>query len=169
MAEWSIERVADNDAAAIEQVRELFAEYHAWLGEVVCSARLAEEIASLPGPYAAPAGCLFLARDAESIPLGCIGVRPHEEGRCEIKRLYVREAARGSGLGRSLIDSALEAARSMGYREALVSTLPDSMPVAAAMYARLGFEECDPFFDHSYVGEGYGIAYFRLVLGEGGQ
>jgi carbonic anhydrase len=159
--EWSIERVADDDALAIEQVRELFAEYHEWLGAVVCSARLAEEVASLPGPYAAPSGRLFLAHDAE---LGCIGVRQHEGERCEIKRLYVRESARGTGLGRALIEAAIEVARDLGYAEALVSTLPEMMPVAAAMYERLGFEETTPFFDHSHVGEGYGMAYLRLEL-----
>ncbi|HSK46779.1 MAG TPA: GNAT family N-acetyltransferase, partial [Coriobacteriia bacterium] len=142
----------------------LFKEYHEWLGEVVCSARLAEEIASLPGPYAAPTGRLFIARDASGEPAGCIGVRPHEGARAEIKRLYVRSTARGSRLGSALIATAIEAARELGYAEALVTTLPETMPVAAGMYERLGFTEVEPFFDHSGVGETVPMKYLRLSL-----
>jgi GNAT superfamily N-acetyltransferase len=166
VTDWRIEQVLDDDQQAIEQVRELFAEYHRWLGEVVCSARLGEEIVSLPGPYAAPAGRLFIARDLAGVPTGCIGVRPHEGERCEIKRLYVRRVARGTGLGRALIEQAIEAAAALGYAEALVTTLPDTMPVAAAMYARLGFTETEPFFDHSHVEKQVPMTYLRLVLGE---
>jgi GNAT superfamily N-acetyltransferase len=164
VSEWLIDRVADDDSATLDAVRELFAEYHEWLGEVVCSARLAEEIAGLPGPYARPTGALFLARATEGVVIGCIGVRPHEAMRAEIKRLYVRPTARGTGLGRALITTAIDAARELGYREALVSTLPETMPVAAAMYERLGFEEIEPFFDHSGVGENAPMRYLRLTL-----
>ena len=164
MSEWLIVRVADHDAETLDAVRKLFTEYHEWLGEVVCSARLAEEIAGLPGPYARPTGAVFLARATDGTALGCIGVRPHEATRAEIKRLYVRPAARGTGLGRALITTAIGEARELGYREALVSTLPETMPVAAAMYERLGFEETAPFFDHSGVGEDAPMRYLRLVL-----
>lgn len=170
MLEFELLRVPDDDAAAIDVVRALFREYHEWLGDVVCSARLAEEIATLPGPYADPAGRLFLASVCgstgvgEDAALGCIGVRPHHGDACEIKRLYVRPAGRGIGVGRALIGAAIEAARDLGYAEALVTTLPDSMPVAAGMYARLGFEESEPFLDHSHVDEGVTMAYLRLRL-----
>jgi len=87
VSEWRIETVADDDFETLELVRELFAEYHEWLGAVVCSARLAEEIADLPGPYASPDGRLWIARDESGRPVGCIGVRRHEGRRAEIKRL----------------------------------------------------------------------------------
>lgn len=163
-AEWAIEAVIDDDAQAIEQVRELFREYHKWLGAVVCSKRLAEEIADLPGPYASPAGRLFIARDVAGEPLGCVGVRPHHGPAAEIKRLYVRPAGRGSGLGRALLDVAIEAARELGYAEALVTTLPDSMPTAREMYVRSGFAATDPFVDHSHVDDGVRMEYLRLEL-----
>ncbi len=165
MAEPVIERVADHDAESLELVRELFREYHEWLGEVVCSVRLAEEIANLPGPYAAPSGALYLARLADGgAPVGCIGVRPHHGSACEIKRLYVRAQARGTGLGGTLIRTAIETARELGYAEALVTTLPDTMPVAAAMYERLGFSETEPFLDMSYVDGSVRMTYLRLAL-----
>lgn len=178
---WEIVRAPDDDAHVIEEVRELFREYHAWLGEVVCSRRLSEEIADLPGPYAAPAGRLFLARTraAEGVPeegapvvraaaagtaLGCVGVRPHHADACEVKRLYVTREARGTGLGRALLETALAAAREIGYREALVTTLPDAMPTAREMYLRHGFEPTAPFVDHSHVDEGVRLEYLRLEL-----
>jgi len=164
VAEWLIEQVSDDDAETVNQVRELFQEYHEWLGEVVCSARLAEEIADLPGPYSSPKGRLFIARDADGAPIGCIGVRPHEGSRAEIKRLYVRPAARGTRLGSALIREAISAARALGYEEALVTTLPETMPVAAAMYQRLGFDEIEPFLDFSAVGENVPMKYLRLSL-----
>ncbi|HET6352045.1 MAG TPA: GNAT family N-acetyltransferase [Coriobacteriia bacterium] len=164
MPERSIVPVADEDLATIEEIRELFAEYYEWLGEVVCSYRLAEEIANLPGPYAAPSGRLFIARDAAGGVLGCAGVRPHSPGRAEIKRLYVRPAARGTGLGRALAEAAIEAARQLGYVEALISTLPDSMPVAAPMYARMGFVETECFADHDHADEGVTMLYLAKRL-----
>lgn len=162
--DWSIERVPDDDACGIEKVRDLFREYHAWLGEVVCSNRLAEEIADLPGPYASPAGRLYIARNRAGEPVGCIGVRPHHQRAAEIKRLYVRPAGRGSGLGRALLDVAIEAARELGYSEALVTTLPDSMPRAREMYARSSFVTTAPFVDHSHVDDGVSMEYLRLKL-----
>lgn len=164
MPECSIVEVADDDATRLEQVRELFREYHEWLGEVVCSVRLAEEIAELPGPYASPHGRLYLARAEDGTPAACIGVRPHHGAAAEIKRLYVRPAWRGTGLGSALIRLAIDAARELGYAEALVTTLPETMPVAAAMYERLGFEPTEPFLDHSHVDERVPMAYLRLGL-----
>jgi carbonic anhydrase len=164
MAEWRIEQIEDDDASRLEQVRELFREYHEWLGEVVCSIRLAEEIADLPGPYALPEGRLYLATAQDGVPVGCIGVRPHHGSACEIKRLYVRPQARGTGLGSALVSIAIEASRELGYAEAFVTTLPETMPVAAAMYERLGFEPTEPFLDHSHVDESVPMTYLRLGL-----
>lgn len=148
----------------IADVRALFEEYYAWLGEVVCSRRLAEEIASLPGPYAAPTGRLLLARDADGLPVGVVGIRPHEAGGAEIKRLYVRPGARRAGLGKRLADEAVSAARELGYHRALITTLPDSMEHALRMYRRMGFTETSPFTDHSHVNEHVRMIYLERRL-----
>ena len=154
------------DGRDMADVRALFEEYHAWLGEVVCSRRLAEEIASLPGPYAAPAGRLLLAVDTGGRAVGVVGVRPHEAGGAEIKRLYVRPEARTAGLGRRLMDEAVAAARSLGYGRALITTLPDSMGSALRMYERMGFTPTTPFVDHSHVSEDVRMVYLELRLDE---
>ena len=162
--DWRFETVTGESPVLVEQVRELFTEYHAWLGEVVCSQRLAEEIASLPGPYAPPEGRLLLARDRAGEPVGVVGVRPFETGVCEMKRLYVRPDSRGAGLGRLLARKAIGAAQELGYLEMRLTTLPGAMEPALAMYRSLGFEDTKPFTDHSHVAAGVDITFMRLEL-----
>ena len=151
-------------AADIEDAKALFSEYHEWLGEVVCSRSLGQETAELPGVYAPPGGRLLIARGDDGAALGIIGVRPFAEGICEIKRLFVRPAARGKGVGRELADAALAAARAMGYEAARLTTLPDSMGVALAFYREQGFVEVEPFYDHSHVAEGIDMLFMELEL-----
>jgi GNAT superfamily N-acetyltransferase len=88
-------------AADIAQARELFMEYQATLGVDLCFQGFAEELASLPGCYARPAGRLLLASNESSV-LGVVALRPILDTDCEMKRLYVRSAGRGAGRGRRL-------------------------------------------------------------------
>lgn len=77
-------------------------------------------------------------------PIGCVAFRPLEEGRCELKRLYVRANGRGMGAGGKLVAAALEGARLAGYRAILLDTLPQ-MQEAIRMYRKLGFREIPPY------------------------
>jgi ribosomal protein S18 acetylase RimI-like enzyme len=104
------------------------------------------ELASLPGKYAPPAGELLLARLEGGAAVGCVGLRPlAEAGGCEIKRLYLKDAARGTGLGRALTLAVIARAREIGYRELRLDTLP-SMTAAIALYRQLGFVEIAPYY-----------------------
>jgi len=94
-------RIVDGDSAErIELVRELFVEYSESLGVDLCFQNFAEELAGLPGEYARPKGRLLLAFDEPELA-GCGALRAIDDAVCEMKRVYVREAFRGKGVGRT--------------------------------------------------------------------
>ena len=119
--------------------RKLFEEYAAWVSVDLSFQDFAGELKRLPGDYAPPGGVLFLAW-SEALPAGCIAVRRIDDGDCEMKRLYVRDAFRGLSAGERLAREAIEWARAKGYRRMLLDTLP-SMRSAHRLYERLGFVE----------------------------
>lgn len=149
-------RSADGPAE-IAQAGAIFREYAASLGFDLAFQDFDAELASLPGDYAAPAGELLLAWvDGELA--GCGGIRAMPDcdyaNACEMKRLYVRPAFRGLGLGRLLAEALLDAGRSRGYSHMLLDTL-DEMETARELYASLGFEEIPPYYYNPIAGAHY--------------
>ena len=127
----------------VADARMLFQEYEQAIGVDLCFQGFARELATLPKPYVAPDGRLVLAlRDAEVA--GCAALRRIGDGVAELKRLYVRPAFRGRGLGKRLVDTLLEDARTIGYRAVRLDTLP-TMREAIALYRTLGFTEIAPY------------------------
>ncbi|KAI6861262.1 hypothetical protein KC343_g5554 [Hortaea werneckii] len=144
----------------LNAIVQLFKAYALALGIDLTFQDFASEVATLPGKYASPTGCLLLARDVAGRGVGCVGLRPlpakQDDGGgddgvaagvpcCEMKRLYVDPSQRGSGLGRLLAERVVCEARSMGYRRMRLDTLP-SMLSARALYKALGFREIEPYY-----------------------
>lgn len=123
----------------VATIRKLFVEYSESLEIDLCFQGFEEELAKLPGDYARPAGRLTLVFQGDEV-VGCGALRPLASDVCEMKRLYVRPAFRGMGIGGAVIDALINSAREIGYQRMRLDTLP-SMAGAIAIYRSLGFRE----------------------------
>lgn len=173
--------ITPDEAHEIEATRTIFSEYAATLGIDLCFQNFDEELATLPGDYVEPRGALLLAlvdaeghKNAAAQPIdaptlrraqgrlayvaGCCALRPLDTtdypNAAEMKRLYVRPAFRGLGLGRQLAEAILDAARGAGYACVLLDTL-DDMESARALYEDLGFVEVPPYYHNPIAGSHY--------------
>jgi len=145
----------------LNQIRTLFREYEAFLGIDLEFQGFEQELARLPGAYSPPTGVLLLARDGDEI-LGCGALRPfgQPEGRtCEMKRLYVRPAARGLGLGRQIAEQLICRSVALGYSTMVLDTL-DKLTAAIGLYRQLGFTRTEPYYHNPLPG----VSYWKLDL-----
>lgn len=152
-----VEWLTPSSPLELEQTREIFLEYAQSLDIDLCFQDFEEELAALPGDYAGPRGALLLAR-VDQVVAGCCALRPLDASdypnAAEMKRLYVRKAFRGFGLGRQLAEAILDEARRAGYSTVLLDTL-DDMEAARALYEDLGFVEIPPYYHNPHAGAHY--------------
>ena len=141
----------------MDAVRQIFQEYADSLNIDLEFQGFETEIAELPGEYAEPRGQILLAQ-VDGVIAGCCALRPLDDcdypNAAEMKRLYVRQAFRGLGLGRQLTEGILDAARRAGYDHVLLDTL-DDMESARALYTDLGFESIAPYYHNPVAGAHY--------------
>ncbi|KAL7420692.1 hypothetical protein Q5752_004643 [Cryptotrichosporon argae] len=160
-------------ASDIDAACTLFREYAATLPFDLAYQSFEAELAGLPAKYVPPMGGIWLARVAPgnlaptpALPpraapavadlqaclgshgdiVGCVALRPLSSTTAELKRLFVRPAARASGAGSGLLDAALTFARAAGYERVVLDTLKD-MHRAAALYRSRGFAEIAQYYD----------------------
>jgi putative acetyltransferase len=143
-------------------VRQLFLDYQNGLGIDLGFQGFTQELGRLPGDYAPPLGALLIAR-VDGQTAGCCALRPlvnsDHINACEMKRLFVRKAFRGLGLGRRLVDDIVVLAQQAGYATMLLDTLSD-MESARALYQEVGFVETAPYYHNPIAG----AHYLRLEL-----
>lgn len=135
--------VPATSAQDLEDIRTLFGEYSTLVAEALCFQNFDQELEALPGLYAPPGGVLLIAR-GDGKAAGCVALRGLDAATGEMKRMYVRDAYRGSGLGRRLAVAVVDEARKRKYGRVVLDTLPKLAP-AIALYRDLGFRETDPY------------------------
>ena len=141
-----------------DEARRLVREYAASLNVDLSFQNFEQELEHFSIEYAAPKGAFLLA-EHDSRYVACIGIHQFQDGIGEIKRLYVMPAARGTGLGRTLVERIIAVARELGYRSLLLDTLP-FMKEAQALYLSLGFKPTDAYRFNPVAGS----AFLRLDL-----
>src|SRR6185503_3433050 len=102
------------------------------------------------GEYVPPGGALLIARDKDAAA-GCVALRKLDASTGEMKRMYVRDAYRGSGLGRRLAAAIIEEAKKRKYRRVVLDTLPKLAP-AIALYRDIGFRDTGPYLPNPTPG-----------------
>lgn len=154
--------ITPSTPAEMDATRRIFNEYAEQLGIDLCFQNFDNELQALPGDYAAPGGALILALTDGEVA-GCCALRAlptaDHVNAAEMKRLYVRPAYRRLGLGRQLVEAALDAARVAGYHSVLLDTL-DDMESARALYVELGFVDIPPYYHNPLAG----AHYLKVVL-----
>lgn len=144
----------------LDVIRTLWTEYLTW-GSDELEARhgfrmpvqetVEADLASLE-KYQPPDGRLILAWKADE-PAGVACMRRIGPTTAELKRMYVRPAMRGLGLGRAMLERLRDAVRDAGYTEVRLDSA-DFMTAAHALYHSVGFVDIGPY-PESEIPEAY--------------
>ena len=151
--------VAAESPVQLATAADLFCHYAQAIGIDLSFQGFQRELATLPGPYAKPAGRIALAMVGDQAA-GCVAIKPLDPQTAEMKRLYVQPAYRGAGAGRLLATWAIDQARLAGYQRMRLDTLA-RMTQAVALYESLGFVRIDAY----YVNPLPDVVYFERDLG----
>ena len=154
----SITLVPVESQEQVELARGLFREYADAIGVDLEYQGFTAELEALPSPYTPPYGALLFAQISGDTA-GCVALRRLNDETGEMKRLYVRPAFRSWGLGKYLVEAAIQTARHAGYTALRLDTLP-SMVTAQGLYRKLGFTEI-PAYNRSYLP---GTRFYELKL-----
>ena len=131
-------------------IARLWQGYQHYLREIDCfdlgGETVDAELKILADIYLPGEGAVLIA-ESDGEPLGTVAVRPRATGEAEIRRLFVLRHARQRGLGKRLLQEAVELARNMGYLSIKLDTFR-SQPGPQALYRSLGFEEVEAYNDY---------------------
>lgn len=140
---------------------ELFTEYASQIGVDLGFQDFDSEIQNIESQYSRPNGVVFIVYHDREQPIGCFGIRSFEDAICELKRMYIKEEARGRGIGKRILHKSLKIAKELGYKTMRLDTLPD-MHSAIGLYKKIGFYEIEPYRFNPIKG----TKYFEINLND---
>ncbi|GAA4916568.1 acetyltransferase (GNAT) family protein [Actinomycetospora succinea] len=123
--------------------RELLAELNALLDTQYPGRAARPGSVTTPEEMAPPRG-RFLVGYSAGRPVAIGGLRPLDDGVCEIKRMYVVPHARSRGVGRALLAALEDAARSLGYRRVRLDAGAEQRH-SRALFADAGYRPIPPY------------------------
>jgi putative acetyltransferase len=113
-----------------------------------------EELHQLPASYAERGGELWIARAESGELLGTAGMYPLSPTMFELRKMYLRPASRGLGLGKQLLDTCVAWTTSRGGTHIVLDTM-EKMTRAIAFYEAHGFVRDDTHIRGSRCSRGY--------------
>ena len=148
------------DTEEFSEAKKLILEYVEWLGIDLCFQNFDYEINHLQEMYSEPNGGLVLATIDNKV-IGVAGIRKFENKDCELKRMYVKEEYRGTGIGRKILEYAIELAKKLNYDKIKLDT-HESMKPAIKLYMEYGFKEIQQYRYNPVES----VRFFELNLNE---
>lgn len=130
----------------IEEVKQLIKEYLIFLNRDLSFQNIEKELSDLQDKYTGNNGEILIALVDDKI-VGCVAYYKHNEDRCEMKRLFVRNEYRGLNIGNSLVEEIVEHAKVRGYKTMVLDTI-EPLKAAIHVYKKNGFIECDAYYDN---------------------
>jgi len=116
----------------------------AWIGKHFAIEPADEIVLGDPqGQVIARGGHIFMAEDEAGAPIGCVGLKAMDDGGFEVVKMTVGEAARGTGLGKRLMQACIERAKAVGAARLYLET-NSSLEAARAVYRAAGFVDLPP-------------------------
>jgi GNAT superfamily N-acetyltransferase len=103
---------------------------------------------------------VFLVARLDGEAVACGAIRALGDGVAEVKRMYVRDSARGRGVGRRVLGALETRARVAGFRLLRLET-GTAQPEAIALYTSAGFTAIDPFGE--YTGNHYSRCFEKPI------
>ncbi len=143
-----------NSKEDYELATQLIQEYASKLGVDLSFQNIQDELKNISTEYGRPTGTFILAYIDGHQLVGCAGIRKLEGDICELKRMYLRDEARGLGIGKSLLRASIKLGSELQYAKMRLDTLP-SMQSAIGLYEKEGFYEIEAYRYNPVVGTRY--------------
>jgi putative acetyltransferase len=124
----------------------LFKEYAARLNIDLSFQHFEDELLELKIMYGSPKGGIILCKNEHEF-IGCVGIRTIENDIAELKRMFIKPAYQKQGIGKILLEKAVEFAKLLNYKTMRLDTL-NYMAPAINLYKQYGFYQITAYYNN---------------------